>query len=56
MVILGILFRGFVLKNYLDTHNSIMKGVYIPKRLSLVEYLLTLFCIIGCEHVAVSRY
>ena len=44
MVILGIVFTGFALKNYLDTHNSIMKGSYLPKHIYI--YLISISLIV----------
>ena len=44
MVVLGIVFTGFALKNYLDTHNSIMKGSYLPKHIYI--YLISISLIV----------
>jgi inner membrane protein YidH len=44
MVVLGIVFTGFALKNYLDTHKSIMKGSYQPKHVYI--YLASISLIV----------
>ena len=44
MVILGIVFIGFALRNYLDTHNSIIKGSYLPKHIYI--YLVSISLIV----------
>jgi len=44
MMILGIVLIGFPLRNYLDTHNSIMKGSYLPKHIYI--YLVSISLIV----------
>jgi putative membrane protein len=44
MVILGIVFAIFALKNYIYTYKSIKKGTYVPKHLDI--YLLTIALVI----------
>lgn len=44
MVVIGIVFTGLALKNYLDTHKSIMKGSYLPKHVYI--YLVSISLII----------
>jgi putative membrane protein len=44
MVVLGVVFTGFALKNYLDTHKSIMKGSYLPNHVYI--YLISISLIV----------
>ncbi len=44
MVVLGIVFTGLALKNYLNTHRSIIKGVYLPTHVYI--YLISISLII----------
>jgi putative membrane protein len=44
MVILGIIFAIFALRNYIYTYKSIKKGTYTPKHLDI--YLLTIALVI----------
>jgi putative membrane protein len=44
MVILGIVFAIFALKNYIYTYKSIKKGTYVPKHFDI--YLLTIALVI----------
>ena len=39
MVVIGTVFTGLALKNYLDTHNSIIKGSYLPKHVYIWKSL-----------------
>jgi putative membrane protein len=55
MVVLGIVFTGIALKNYLDTHKSIMKGSYLPKHVYI--YLISISLIVlGAIIVAYLLY
>jgi putative membrane protein len=55
MVVLGIVFTGIALKNYLDTHKYIMKGSYLPKHVYI--YLISISLIVlGAIIVAYLLY
>jgi inner membrane protein YidH len=55
MVILGTVFTGLALKNYLDTHNSIMKGSYLPKHVYIYVISISLI-VLGAIVVAYLLY
>ena len=55
IVVLGTVFTGLALKNYLHTHNSIMKGSYLPKHVYI--YLISIsLIVVGAIVVAYLLY
>jgi putative membrane protein len=55
MVVLGTVFKGLALKNYLDTRNSIMKGSYLPKHVYIYVISISLI-VLGAIVVAYLLY